>query len=341
MIRIKDIAELAGTSLSAVSFVLNGKGTAMRISEKTQERILEAAQKLGYVANVQARRLKSADYTPLIALYWPIDTLGFSLDTIMEGLTKSFHRESGDVEIVARPYKPGKLSATGIEKAENKYNALLFAEIQEADFSYIEQLNLKLPICYIGSPSGKNVSMLPDYINAGKEVARLFAAYKLSHVAFVGWKGEGSYLLNGFSKGCGEYGLQFAANDVFQHPSSPLGGARAAEDILLRDEIPQAILFESDKAVIGAMGVFQKRGLRIPENLKIVACGNNPLLEYLPPSITALTFPMRVMVEDALLAAVAAIGGKRRQSSKLYAPEFIFRESCGAFPGKKAYRIFI
>ena len=52
MTGLKAIAAEAGVALSTVSFVLNGRGGAVRISEATQSRVLEAARRLGYAPNV-------------------------------------------------------------------------------------------------------------------------------------------------------------------------------------------------------------------------------------------------------------------------------------------------
>src|SRR5260221_4114018 len=53
-----DIAQAAGVSRTTVSFVLNEK-TGTNISAETKARVLEAAQKLGYVPNSAARILVS------------------------------------------------------------------------------------------------------------------------------------------------------------------------------------------------------------------------------------------------------------------------------------------
>lgn len=55
-ITLKDIARLTGTSLTAVSFVLNGKGDKRVGSEKSKA-ILDVARKFGYQKNIAARGL--------------------------------------------------------------------------------------------------------------------------------------------------------------------------------------------------------------------------------------------------------------------------------------------
>jgi len=48
MTTMLDIAKKVGVSRSTVSFVLNKQDTALRISDKTKQRIIEAAQEMGY-----------------------------------------------------------------------------------------------------------------------------------------------------------------------------------------------------------------------------------------------------------------------------------------------------
>ena len=56
-ITIKDIAEMAGTSKTTVSFYLNGK--TERMSEGTQQRIRQAIEKTGYEPNPLARGMNA------------------------------------------------------------------------------------------------------------------------------------------------------------------------------------------------------------------------------------------------------------------------------------------
>lgn len=55
---IKDVAKMAGVSVSTVSRVLNGN---VRVDEKLKEKVLSAAQELGYTPNDVARSLKMQD----------------------------------------------------------------------------------------------------------------------------------------------------------------------------------------------------------------------------------------------------------------------------------------
>jgi len=55
---IYDLAELAGTSASAVSAVLNGNWKKRRISSQLAEKIMKIAEEQGYALNMQASQLR-------------------------------------------------------------------------------------------------------------------------------------------------------------------------------------------------------------------------------------------------------------------------------------------
>ena len=55
---IKDIAAAAGVSHTTVSYVLN-KNPNQKISDKTRKKVLEAAKKLNYIPNENARSLRN------------------------------------------------------------------------------------------------------------------------------------------------------------------------------------------------------------------------------------------------------------------------------------------
>jgi DNA-binding LacI/PurR family transcriptional regulator len=76
-VRQSDIARLAGVSQTTVSLVLNGSSAGFALPEETRRRVLDTADRLGYVADPAARRL-AAGRSFLIGLHtftatFPVD----------------------------------------------------------------------------------------------------------------------------------------------------------------------------------------------------------------------------------------------------------------------------
>src|SRR3712207_2943316 len=61
MLKISDIAKHAKVSPTTVSFVLNDRHEATRISEKTRIKVLQAAEELGYRSNQLARAMRTGN----------------------------------------------------------------------------------------------------------------------------------------------------------------------------------------------------------------------------------------------------------------------------------------
>lgn len=76
---LQEIAARAGVSPSTVGLVLNGRGDKLRISQRTQARIRQAAEELDYAPNYLARGL-SGQRTQSMGIVWslcgPHDAVG-------------------------------------------------------------------------------------------------------------------------------------------------------------------------------------------------------------------------------------------------------------------------
>ena len=100
MSSIKDVAALAGVSLSTVSIVVNGKAKERKISEATQQRVLEAMQELSYIPNVSAKILRKGDTQKyVVALFWNFDFRGIMMHRFLFGLQKRIQEENADMSV--------------------------------------------------------------------------------------------------------------------------------------------------------------------------------------------------------------------------------------------------
>lgn len=73
---IKELSRITGFSATTVSMVLNGSANQYKIAKKTQETILEVAQKHNYIPNLHARNLRNK-VSNIIALMIPTLTNRF------------------------------------------------------------------------------------------------------------------------------------------------------------------------------------------------------------------------------------------------------------------------
>ena len=89
MASIKDVAEMAGVSLSTASIVANGKAKERKISEATQKKVLETMKALNYIPNVSAKTLRRGESQKyVVALFWNFDFRSIMMHRFLFGFQK-------------------------------------------------------------------------------------------------------------------------------------------------------------------------------------------------------------------------------------------------------------
>jgi multiple sugar transport system substrate-binding protein len=219
---IKDVAKAAGVSYSTVSNVLNGKGF---VKSKTIRQVEEAARRLGYIANQQARYLRRGRSNHL-ALILPnlyghqyIDFYlsfkkyaeGFNYHTDLYLTDNNGDREKKELQIISENTVAGIAVFTSMRKAEELYRAYLDHTI------FVER-----------QPGFPCRTVFFDMVKAGEDAAKWAAANRYSQVIIIGeslsFSSMGDFL-KGFNRAAPqnrpryqfiETDFQHCHNDMFQ-----------------------------------------------------------------------------------------------------------------------------
>jgi DNA-binding LacI/PurR family transcriptional regulator len=89
-----------------------------------------------------------------------------------------------------------------------------------------------------------------------------------------------------------------------------------------------ALFAQSDEIAIGAMQALREAGLRIPEDVSVVAYNDNPVAAYFNPSLSTVRQPMRDVGKVGMQILLRAIGGEGlEQEEFLLRPQLIKRAS--------------
>jgi len=113
-------------------------------------------------------------------------------------------------------------------------------------------------------------------------------------------------------------------------------GYEAAKKFLAMRRRPTAMFIADDPIAIGAIKAFQEAGLSIPEDMAIVGFGNNPMGEYLSPSLSTIDVYQRKLGTSGALRLLHLIEKRSRGEPVdeyyrlMFATTLIVRESSGA-----------
>jgi len=117
---IKDVAGVAGVSTATVSRVLM-PGNCGRVAEKTRNRVITAAQMLGYRTNHVARSLKLHS-TMTVGVVFPELANDFFMD-VAEGIEKELHAE-GYTMLLSSSRNSIEEAGSAVQCRSNRFNVV-------------------------------------------------------------------------------------------------------------------------------------------------------------------------------------------------------------------------
>jgi len=344
-ITMAQIARAAGVSQGAISSLLNDRDYGIRVSEKTRDRVFKVCREMGYLPNdlraVVRMYPELGDYVILIArqagagLEHPFLSrmAGAAMRAVTEPsqpITFSFYEEATDYlaqpELLPQPIRCGTASKfVGIGPP----NSTLWQTITRRGLPYI---SLGTDLLQAGT-----ASILADVQQAS--VLALEAFVRLGHrqLAIVsgpfGTSDPQVLELNrGVRLAYEQLGLGGDAQNVVNGDLTFAAGMAACDSLLDRQPAPTAVFCMSDAAAAGLLARAQARGVKIPGDLSVIGCSNDPLAERTLPLLSTIHLPAeemgRVAIEEA--DRLVRSGPPAAPVKKVLPVSFVERGSCGA-----------
>jgi LacI family transcriptional regulator len=98
--------------------------------------------------------------------------------------------------------------------------------------------------------------------------------------------------------------------------------------LLNRSPRPTAMFTLSNTIALGAIKAIREAGMKIPEDISLIAFDNNIYMDFLTPPISRISQPVEDMAKLAVKLLFESIESHNRVNTKLeLAPDFISRES--------------
>ncbi len=339
MTTIKDIAERTNLSVGTVSIVLNGRGDEMRISKRTQQRIMEAAQGLGYLPNVSARRLRQthARNMPVIATFWPSDLSADLLGRFIMGAQSCVLAQEAEFEMTIHPYHRNDIDRIRAICGNGSYHGAILTGLLADEQQELEENRLSVPTVLFNRLSSVYSCAYVDTYEIGRKSAELFASRGHKRVGTI----VPEYLVDtmknlrfkGFVESCTKYGLELEPHHIQAATMTMAGGNAATKRILEGGEpLPTAMYFPLGPMAVAALPVFHRAGIVIPDQMEILTYGDHEAELYSVPSLSTVKLPVEEMAEECIRLVMARIlDASAEPAAVQFETPFVFRESCGGF----------
>jgi LacI family transcriptional regulator, galactose operon repressor len=329
--KLEDIARETGFSISTVSRVLSNSNYP--VSESIREKVLRAAEMMGYEPNIAARSLRT-DRTNTIGIIVD-DLLSPFTPPIVRGI-QDYLNEHGFLSLIVNSdWDPDQEQAAIKTLLSRPVDGIIFVEYSHQTTSdVLEQSNKPRVFVHrlFGSPI-KNSVVPDDYYGASLATEHLI---NLGHRRIGYINGPENWhtcraRLSGYQNTLASHNLVFDAALVQPGDWELESGYGAAENLLKLAERPTAIFAANDQMALGAIYAIQDAGLRVPEDVAVVGYDNRNFTKTVRPSITTVNMPVIEMggVAAELLLRQIAEGRKEAEEIKVKG-QLIVRETCGA-----------
>jgi LacI family transcriptional regulator len=328
-VTIMDVAREAGVSYATVSRVVNNKNSIVR---EKRARVLAAMQRLGYVPNLQARKL-AGGRSQVVGLVLHDVWTSYAFE-ILRGI---------DAELAAAEYDLMLYTSRQRAATESAYVASLTHGLAEGLLlllprsleAYIERLRQHhFPFVLIDHAGIAGEGPVVGATNYQGSVDATRYLLDLGHrrIGFITGNmqlGAASDRLMGFRAAFAERNLELDPDLVVEGDFFQPRARAAAHQLLSSDAPPSAIFASNDVSAFGVIEAATELGLRIPLDLSLVGFDDIPQAAFSQPPLTTVRQPLEEMGRVAARLLLASIRDPEEPTARVELPtQLVVRASC-------------
>lgn len=332
---LRKFAAEINTSVSTVSKALNGYPD---VSEKTRQRIVKAAKRLGYVPSPLGRQLRT-NTANAIGFVLSSPQTGFAhpffLDMLL-GIDEGLASTNFQIIITSSRRVDNELDSFKRLVERQRVDAMIFSRMHRQDARVAFLQKNKIPFATFGrSENGEPFPFVDlDYKFAGSEGCRILLEMGHKRIALLNGP---RYLMFGYCKREG-YEAEMRAADIrldrrliVEEDLSEKGGARGLRRLMKIANPPTAILCAHDLMAVGAMRELTRLGKRPGSDVAFIGNDSHPLGQYCDPPLTTFSAETRKAGHRLVEFLIRHMNGTPAlELQEVWKPELILRSSHGS-----------
>ncbi|MBM7868029.1 substrate-binding domain-containing protein [Heliobacterium gestii] len=308
MATIKDVAALAGVSVSTVSRVINASGY---VDSKTGERVLAAVEALDYRPSRIARTLVTRR-SGTIGLILPDITNPF-FPEVARGAEDEAYRHGYNLILCNSDWKLEKETLyLGILR-QQCVEGVILVSTKLTEERLTEECRSLPPLVVIDRTITLDIHSISSNNVGGAALATkhlLVQGYRrIAHIAGPASSISARQRLEGYHRTMAEAGLPVDPALVVEGDYRLGGGKKAMARLLALTEPPEAVFCANDMMAVGALEQLQESDRCAPADMAVVGYDGIDLTRYVHPRLTTVIQPTYQMGERAVQLLLETIKG--------------------------------
>lgn len=332
-VTVRDVAQLAGVSVSTVSRVLNNYAD---IRDETRRRVLKAAKELGYQPNHVARSM--------------VLKKTFTLGLVVSDLSNPFYGETARIitatarqfnyeVFVCNTYDDPQVLAQSIKALRmRRVDGILCGSAQLGDPVLEELVTSRFPLVMynrkLDHPDGHYIVL--DNERAGFYATEHLLSLGHTAIAFVAGHFQTSTARDrqqGYLAALERWGIPVNPSYIRYGGYDQWRASVVVQELMGGPNPPTALVCANDVMALGALDAVLRVGIRVPENVSIVGFDDIEVAGHHAISLTTVAQNKEQMGRLAVEKLVALIDGKINHPLRIVLPpNLIVRGTTGRPP---------
>lgn len=301
-VRMKDIARDLGVSAVTVSKVLRNHDD---IGSETRRKVLQRIKELNYQPNQNARALATGK-SRLVGLIVP-DLLHQFFAQVTKGVSRTL-RSHGYGLIIASSEEDPELERREIDQMlARRVDALIVASTQRSPQSFSRIAKHQVPYVLVDRRfEGLKAHFIgTDDFTAGQIATEHLLAIGRRNLAYIGgdYPSTAAGRLAGFRAAIAKHSIEVPSKYICLRThlddAADSTGRRAMQALLKLKPRPDGVFCFNDPIAAGAMLAVLDAGLRIPEDIAMIGCGNVLYASVLRVPLSSVNQESETMGEHA------------------------------------------
>jgi LacI family transcriptional regulator len=291
----KDVAREAGVSQATVSYVLNNtKG--IKVKPETREAVLKAAKKLNYHPNLIAKsmRLKKAMSIGIVS---DKSILSFIFMNVLEGIKDALVDRNYSMVLCLN-------KSQDIDNAEHiKYfssrriDGVIFAytNLSQEHIEYLNENNIPFVVINSNIREEMNHLVKTDMSEAIFEAVSYMKARSGDRIGYIGTSAgvNNSPRYQGYVNALSRCSIPYNENYILRVSENDDNMYEILDAYFEKlSEKPSAVICDKTVLAFNFIKYASRKGMKIPEDIAVVAIGTSNFSSYSNPSLSAVEAPL-------------------------------------------------
>ena len=341
---VADVARAAGVSKAQAARALGGYGA---VSDQVLSLVVAAADELGYRPNQLAKSMTTGRSNSIGVVVGDIENAHFGL--ALRGISDEV-RDAGYTVVLVNTDEDPEAEASAVQELlQQRVAGLVVAPCSSTETAHLEsaQSRGRAVVLFDRGIHGLALDTVRvEFAEAALQVGRLLLDAGHRRVGYVSsLRVKGPYRhgmdlglspvadrVEGIQRAYREAGDEWDPALVQLNASSNESLAAACADLLDGAEPATAVVCSDNLIALGVLGQIKRRGLRIPEDISVIAYDDFPWTELVDPPLTVVAQPVYDMGREAARALLRRLGHRVPAERLPLRAQLVERSSVGAAP---------